>query len=57
MTWQKFANRRQYDISCPDNIHPVRWKAMTRQWDSNPIESFFAFVIPYDEISDSRYCH
>lgn len=57
MTWQQFANRRQYAITCPENCSPARWRAMTRQWDNNPIESFFDWVMPYDEVSAAKYAY
>jgi hypothetical protein len=49
MSVLQFANRRQYDVSCPTDIDPRRWTAMVSQWDRSDVSQMTYFFIPHDE--------
>lgn len=49
MSVLQFANRRQYDVSCPDGIDKRRWAAMTCMWDRNDVSHMVYFFPPHDE--------
>lgn len=57
MSVLQFANRRQYDVSCPTHIDPRRWAAMVSQWDSSHVSQMIYFFPPPDEHTDRIRLH
>lgn len=49
MSVLQFANRRQYDVSCPADIDARRWAAMTRQYGNSDVSHMIYFIPPADE--------